>query len=218
MDSLGYFATRRDKSVVWDTEDPGTARAGVSYRVFGSVSLASGNPVGDPTRWAAAIERWREEARRHGWSLAVMGAGRDGAAAFAAEGLTAYELGDEAIVDLAEFSLSGPGMKAVRQSVSRLQRRGYTTKVIRHSTLSDADFAALGEAAGHWRGDGGDERGFSMALGRLQDPLDGDCVMVQAHDEEGNLRGFLSFVPWGRNGLSLDLMRRDPRRATDLSS
>ena len=216
LDSLGYFATRRDKSVVWDTEDPGTARAGVSYRVFGSVSLASGNPVGDPTRWAAAIERWREEARLHGWSLAVMGAGREGAAAFAAEGLTAYELGDEAIVDLTEFSLSGPGMKAVRQSVSRLQRHGYTTKVIRHSTLSDADFAALGDAAGHWRGDGGDERGFSMALGRLQDPLDGDCLMVQAHDEEGNLRGFLSFVPWGRNGVSLDLMRRDPSAGNGL--
>ena len=31
-DSLGYFATRRDKSVVWDTGDPATARAGVSYR------------------------------------------------------------------------------------------------------------------------------------------------------------------------------------------
>ena len=49
-----------------------------------------------------------------------------------------------------------------------------------------------------------------MALGRLEDPLDGDCVLVQAHDGDGQLRGFLSFVPWGRNGLSLDLMRRDP--------
>ena len=65
-------------------------------------------------------------------------------------------------------------------------------------------------AAAQWRGDGGDERGFSMALGRLEDPLDGDCVLVEARDAEGALRGFLSFVPWGRNGLSLDLMRRDP--------
>ena len=31
-----------------------------------------------------------------------------------------------------------------------------------------------------------------------------------ARDADGALRGFLSFVPWGRNGLSLDLMRRDP--------
>ncbi len=209
-DSLGYFATRRDKSIVWDSGDPGTARAGVSYRAIGSVSLASGNPVGDPEHWSAAITRWRGEARSSGLSLAVMGAGEEGAAAFAEAGLTAYEIGDEAVIDLRTFSLNGPGMKAVRQSVSRLQRRGYTTHVLRHASLSADEYAALGAAAGSWRGDGGDERGFSMALGRLEDPLDGDCVLVRAQDAEGNLRGFLSFVPWGRTGLSLDLMRRDP--------
>ncbi|MCO8269114.1 bifunctional lysylphosphatidylglycerol synthetase/lysine--tRNA ligase LysX [Actinoplanes sp. TRM 88003] len=205
-DSLGYFATRRDKAVVWDS----TGTAGVSYRVVGSVALASGNPVGDPARWAAAIESWRAMARSGGWSLAVMGAGRQGATAYAEAGLSAYEIGDEAIVDLRAFSLSGPGMKAVRQPVARLLRRGYTTVVSRHGALTAADFAALTEDAARWRGDGGDERGFSMALGRLGDPLDDDCVMVQALDGDGRLRGFLSFVPWGRNGLSLDLMRRDP--------
>ncbi|MFG1813490.1 bifunctional lysylphosphatidylglycerol synthetase/lysine--tRNA ligase LysX [Kribbella sp. NPDC049174] len=209
-DSLGYFATRRDKSIIWDSDDPGRARAGVSYRAIGSVSLASGNPVGDVEHWPAAIERWREDARANGLSLAVMGAGELGAAAFAEAGLTAYEIGDEAILDLRTFSLNGPGMKAVRQSVARLQRRGYTTDVIRHASLSADEFAALGVAAGSWRGDGGDERGFSMALGRLEDPLDGQCVLVRAYDGDGQLRGFLSFVPWGRTGLSLDLMRRDP--------
>jgi lysyl-tRNA synthetase class 2 len=55
-----------------------------------------------------------------------------------------------------------------------------------------------------------------MALGRLGDPLDGDCLLVSARDEEGRLRGFLSFVPWGRTGVSLDLMRRDPTAANGL--
>ncbi|MFI7063849.1 bifunctional lysylphosphatidylglycerol synthetase/lysine--tRNA ligase LysX [Kribbella sp. NPDC050124] len=209
-DSLGYFATRRDKSIIWDSGDPASARAGVSYRAIGSVSLASGNPVGDVEHWPAAIERWREDARQNGLSLAVMGAGELGAAAFAEAGLTAYEIGDEAILDLRTFSLNGPGMKAVRQSVARLQRRGYTTDVIRHASLTADEFAALGVAAASWRGDGGDERGFSMALGRLEDPLDGQCVLVRAYDGDGQLRAFLSFVPWGRTGLSLDLMRRDP--------
>ena len=127
-DSLGYFATRRDKSVVWDSGEPATARSGVSYRVIGSVSLASGDPVGEPEFWPEAIARWREEARGNGWSLAVMGAGHDGATAYAEAGLTLLDIGDEAIVDMGEFSLNGPGMKAVRQSVSRLQRRGYTTR------------------------------------------------------------------------------------------
>jgi lysyl-tRNA synthetase class 2 len=209
-DSLGYFATRRDKAVVWDTGDPAGARAGISYRVFGSVSLASGNPLGDPQHWPAAIEAWRVLARANGWSLAVMGAGENGAEAFADAGLVAFEIGDEAIIDMRTFSLNGPGMKPVRQAAHRLQRRGYTTRVTRHSALTPDQFAELESSAASWRGDGGDERGFSMALGRLGDPLDGDCVLVEARDAEGTLRGFLSFVPWGRNGLSLDLMRRDP--------
>ena len=80
---------------------------------------------------------------------------------------------------MGEFSLNGPGMKAVRQSVSRLQRRGYTTRGgpprdPRPTTTSPSSATA----AGQWRGDGGDERGFSMALGRLGDPLDGECVLV----------------------------------------
>ncbi|MBC9226653.1 bifunctional lysylphosphatidylglycerol synthetase/lysine--tRNA ligase LysX [Aeromicrobium sp. 636] len=215
-DSLGYFATRRDKAVVWDTGDPATARAGVSFRAVGSVSLASGNPVGDPERWAEAIDAWRTWSRGEGLSLAVMGAGRRGAEAYADAGLTMLDIGDEAVVDMAEFSLNAPGMKDVRRSVHRLQRRGYTAEVLRHSALDQEDFAALADAAEHWRGDGGDERGFSMALGRLGDPLDGDCVLVRACDETGRLRGFLSFVPWGRTGLSLDLMRRDPAAANGL--
>ncbi|HET7823456.1 MAG TPA: phosphatidylglycerol lysyltransferase domain-containing protein, partial [Ornithinibacter sp.] len=210
LDSLGYFATRRDKAIVWDTDDPARARAGVSYRVVRGVSLASGNPVGDPEHWPAAIEAWRRDARANGWSLAVMAAGSEGARAFEESGLTVFEIGDEAILDLGSFSLNAPGLKPVRQAVSRLHRRGYEVQVRRHDTLTPDDLDQLAASASSWRGDGGDERGFSMALGRLGDPLDGDCVLVEARDGTGALRGFISLVPWGRNGLSLDLMRRDP--------
>lgn len=47
-----------------------------------------------------------------------------------------------------------------------------------------------------------------MALGRVGDPADSECVVVTA-ERDGRLRAFLHFVPWGRDGLSLDLMRRD---------
>ena len=210
VDSLGYFATRRDKSVIWDTESVDDALAGVSYRVVGSVALASGNPVGDPERWPMAIERFRAHTRANGWSMAVMAAGEEGAAAYQRAGLDTFQIGDEAILDLTDFSLEGKSMKDVRQAVSRIERRGYTVRAVRHNTLTSADFEALEAAASLWRGDGGEERGFSMALGRLGDPLDGDCVLVAAYDGDDRVRGFLSFVPWGRNGLSLDLMRRDP--------
>jgi lysyl-tRNA synthetase class 2 len=47
-----------------------------------------------------------------------------------------------------------------------------------------------------------------MALGRLGGRDDDDCVLVTA-EENGVLRAVLQFVPWGHDGLSLDLMRRD---------
>jgi lysyl-tRNA synthetase class 2 len=209
-DSLGYFATRRDKSVVWDAPDAADARAGVSFRAVGSVALASGNPVGDPARWPEAIAAWRRHARAAGLSVAVIGADEAGATAHAQAGLAMLEMGDEAVVDVATFSLDAPGMKPVRRSVTSLRRRGYTVTVVRHARLTPDDLDELTDAAARWRGDGGEERGFSMALGRFGDPLDGDCLLVRAADADGRLRGFLSLVPWGRTGLSLDLMRRDP--------
>ncbi|GAA1966022.1 phosphatidylglycerol lysyltransferase domain-containing protein [Kitasatospora viridis] len=203
-DSLGYFATRRDKAVIFSP----TGKAAVTYRVVGGVSLASGDPIGDPEAWPGAIELWLAEAREHAWAPAVTGASEEAGVIYARHGLDALELGDEAIVELDEFSLEGRAMRVVRQAYNRVKRAGYTVRIRRHEDIPEAEMFALLDAADHWR-DGQTERGFSMALGRLGDVADGRCVMLECHDGEGRLRALLSFVPWGEKGLSLDLMRRD---------
>ncbi|WP_327702436.1 phosphatidylglycerol lysyltransferase domain-containing protein [Streptomyces decoyicus] len=208
-DSLGYFALRRDKSVLFSP----SGKAAVTYRVVGGVSLASGDPLGDPEAWPGAIEVWLAEAREHGWAPAVMGASEEGGTIYARHGLDALELGDEAIVDTAEFTLDGRAMRTVRQAYNRIKRAGYTVTIRRHEDIPAAEMDRLLELADDWR-DGETERGFSMALGRLGDPGDGRCVMLECRDggtdgAEGELRALLSFVPWGEKGLSLDLMRRD---------
>ncbi|MFD9126703.1 phosphatidylglycerol lysyltransferase domain-containing protein [Kitasatospora sp. NPDC059571] len=203
-DSLGYFALRRDKAAIFSP----SGKAAVAYRVLGGVSLASGDPIGDPEAWPGAIEAWLEEAREHAWVPAVMGASEEAGVIYARHGLDALELGDEAIVEIDEFSLDGRAMRVVRQAYNRVKRAGYTVRIRRHEDIPDCEMAELLDKADHWR-DGQTERGFSMALGRLGDPDDGRCVMLECHDGEGDLRALLSFVPWGSDGLSLDLMRRD---------
>ncbi len=202
-DSLGYFATRHDKSVVFNAD----RSAAVTYRVLANVSLASADPIGHVANWPGAIEAWLAEARSFGWFPAVLSASEEGARAYIAAGLKALPIGDEAIIDTDTFTLEGPTMQPVRRAVRRVQRAGYTITVHRHSDLTAAQLAEIDTVAEQWRGDD-TERGFSMALGRLGDPVDGDCVAVLAHDQDGRLRGVLSMVPWGRRGLSLDLMRR----------
>jgi lysyl-tRNA synthetase class 2 len=203
-DSLGYFALRRDKSVVFSP----SGKAAVAYRVVGGVALAAGDPIGDVEAWPGAIDAWLVTARDHAWIPAVMGASEEGGTVYARHGLDALELGDEAIVETAEFSLDGRAMRGVRQAYNRVRRAGYTTRIRRHRDIPAGEMAALVDAADRWR-DGQTERGFSMALGRLGDPADGACVMIECHDADGVLRALLSFVPWGDDGLSLDLMRRD---------
>ncbi|WP_405446877.1 phosphatidylglycerol lysyltransferase domain-containing protein [Streptomyces achromogenes] len=203
-DSLGYFALRREKSVVWSP----TGKAAVAYRVVGGVSLASGDPLGDPEAWPGAIVPWLAEARAHGWIPAVMGAGEEAGTVYARHGLDALELGDEAVVEVAEFTLEGRAMRTVRQAYNRVRRAGYRVRIRRHEDIPADEMAYLVRRADDWR-DGATERGFSMALGRLGDPRDGRCVMLECVDAEGRLRALLSFVPWGPHGLSLDLMRRE---------
>ncbi|MCC9307999.1 phosphatidylglycerol lysyltransferase domain-containing protein [Kitasatospora sp. RB6PN24] len=203
-DSLGYFATRRDKAVIFSP----SGKAAVTYRVVGGVSLASGDPIGDPEAWPSAIELWLAEAREHAWAPAVTGASEEAGVIYARHGLDALELGDEAIVELDDFSMEGRAMRVVRQAYNRVKRAGYMVRIRRHEDIPEQEMAALLDRADHWR-DGQTERGFSMALGRLGDPADGRCVMLECHDGDGELRALLSFVPWGEKGLSLDLMRRD---------
>lgn len=202
-DSLSYFALRRDRSVVFSPTD----KAAVSYRVVGAVSLAAGDPLGDPEAWPGAIRTWLSEARGYGWTPAVVGASERAAGAYAREGLDALELGDEAVVDATTFTTVGRPMRAVRQAVARTQRAGYEARIDRVRGLATEVLEGVREAADSWR-DGAVERGYSMALGRLGDPADGECVLVRAVDGDGVLRGLLYFVPWGRHGLSLDVMRR----------
>src|SRR5487761_1659513 len=203
-DSLGYFALRNDKNVVWSP----TGKSCICYRVVSGVMLASGDPLGDPEAWPGAINAFLDEAAVHAWVPAVMGCSELGAEIWCREGcMTALELGDEAIVDVADFSLSGRQMRNVRQMVSRVARQGYVAQIRRLADIPRTEIDGIIRQADSWRGSP-TERGFSMALGRVGGPGDDDCVVATA-TENGVLRALLHFVPWGSDGLSLDLMRRD---------
>jgi lysyl-tRNA synthetase class 2 len=205
-DSLAYFATHRDKSVIWSP----SGKAAITYRVVSGVMLASGDPIGDPEAWPGAIKVYVEEADRHAWAVAVVGCSEMGGEVWCREAdLDALELGDEAICYSDKFSLEGRAMRNVRQMVNRVERQGYECQVRRLKDIprSEVDLIKTGIEA--WRGSS--ERGsFSMALGpdRFGDPADGECVVATA-TKDREVRALINFVPWGPDGMSLDLMVRD---------
>jgi len=202
-DSLAYFALRDDKDVIWAKN----GKAAIAYSVINGTMIASGDPLGDPECWPAAIEEFIHEAERHAWIPSVYGCTEKAGEIWRRETeCDALEIGDEAIVLVKDFNIDTPQLKSVRQMANKARKEGYETQTKKISELSSDERMALATHAQEWRR-GGDERGFSMALGRFCDLQDPDAVVSWAI-AGGAYKGLLQFVPWGADGLSLDLMRR----------
>ncbi|CAB4959654.1 unannotated protein [freshwater metagenome] len=204
-DTLDPFALRHDKRYVFS----GDHRAAVAYRYINGVGLAAGDPVGDEASAGDAIRRFIARCDAHGWRPAAIAVRGDRLDYWIEEGMRTQYLGDEAVINVAEFKLDGRPMRPVRQAVSRTRRHGITTEIHLEGGLDPTLRRALrGISAKHL--DGNPERGFSMALDGLLSGRDADCVIVVARDPSGEPFAFQRYVPCrdGR-GLSLDAMRRD---------
>ncbi|HET9154799.1 MAG TPA: phosphatidylglycerol lysyltransferase domain-containing protein [Solirubrobacterales bacterium] len=204
-DTLSFFKLRTDKHHFFDR----SRQAFVGYRIETGVLLVSGDPVGPAEAVPGLLRDLCGFAEARGLAIGVVGASEEFAELAAGAGLGSFYIGDEAIVELAGFSLEGRAVRKLRQAVNRVRKAGYTVALKSMGELSEAGLRELEEVSERWRGDE-PERGFSMAIDSLRgDHLDESLVVV-ARDPEGAVRGFLHFAPcYGRPAASLGLMRRD---------
>lgn len=201
-DSLSYFALRTDKE--WF----GHRDTLVAYRVHNGIALVSPDPVGPVSQRSDAWAAFREFADEHGWPVAVMGAGGDWLPVYGASGMHDLYIGDEAVVDVARFSLDGKQNKSLRQSVSRVRKAGYRVEMFDPSKLApELQEQLRGLMTESRKGDV--ERGFSMTLGRAFESEDRGLLLAVAFDGNDQPAAFCQYVPARAiSGWSLDLMRR----------
>ena len=204
-DTLSFFKLRRDAHQLFG---PG-GRSMLAYRVEAGVMLLSADPVGPAAELPGLLRHAAAEAEEHGLRLGVVGARAAMLPLYRDAGLRAFYLGDEAILDVASFSLEGRAIRKVRQSVARLERLGYTAELRPLGELDGVGLAELDALSTRWRG-GAPERGFSMATDLLGGDHQADSLVLVGRDADGAARGFLHLVPcFGRPAASLGMMRRD---------
>jgi len=205
-DSVGYFALREDKSVIWSN----TRKAAITYRVVAGCALASGDPIGNPDAWPQAMAAFMDLCAKNGWTPVAVGCSEEAGEIWVREtDMTALEIGDEAVVHVDEYDPDNPRYRNVRQSVRRILKQNYTTEIFRTSEMTKEMRLLLTEDSKRWRG-AATERGFMMGLGRIADDDEPDLLIVTAK-KDGQVMALLQYVPWGSKGLSLDLMRRSPQ-------
>ena len=204
QDSLGYFATRRDKSVIWSDNK----KAGIAYRIQNGVMLASGDPFGEYSLWGETIEKFLAYSSLHAWTPAVMGASDRGGEVWVEKAnMLAVDIGDEAIINVSDFTLEGRPMGNVRNMVNRVKKAGYSTYSSRFGDLTPQVQEQLRGLTKKWRY-GVAERGFSMSMDHFGEKIDNDAFITVA-EINGEAKGILYFVPWGKTKISLDRMQRE---------
>ena len=205
-DTLAPFVLRRDKRYAFSPD----RRAAIAFRYLQGVGLAAGDPIGDPASFGAAIDEFLALCRQMGWKLAIVGAHETVLPLYAERGLRSIYIGDEAVIDVASFSLEGRKIRNVRQSVNHARRAGITTEMYREGDLDVRLRRQLLRVAAAQRKDH-PEYGFSMALGEQFSGRHPECFVIVARDALGEPVGFQRYVPCRRGkAFSLDSMRRAP--------
>jgi lysylphosphatidylglycerol synthetase-like protein (DUF2156 family) len=201
--TLDYFALRTDKQWFFHRDSL------VAYAIYTGICLVSPDPIGPSAEQEQVWEAFRRFADNRGWVVTVMGASEHWLPIYRATGMHDIYIGDEAVVDVREFSLAGGNMKGLRQAHNRIAKYGYTASFHDPAHL-DRDTAQqlAGLMAQGRRGEF--ERGFSMVLGRIFDPRDEGLILCMVTGPDGDPAAMCQFVPArGIGGYSLDLMRRD---------
>ena len=210
-DPLAPFVLHSQKS--YYVNELGTAAVG--YRTRFGIAVVGGDPVGYPADFALLIDEFTSFCHRHGWRVAVLGAGERCRELWVASdgsrpGLRSVAFGSDVVLDVQTFSLEGRRFRNLRQAVNRTHNAGVSTQVIAESDIDQSLRATLLSVADSAdRGD--NRRGFSMILDRL---LTGELPglwLVIARDSTGQVVGFQRYATanQGRE-VSLDVPCRRP--------
>ena len=196
----------------WDGNSYARTSGGiVAYQRRAGVALALADPMGPPASRAASVDEFIRMAEHAGLVPCFFSADDSTRAAVPAT-WRSLVVADDTIVDLPGLQFTGKQWNSVRSSLNRAGREEMTFRMTR---LTDEPWGVqqqLRAISEMWVGDKGlPEMGFT--LGTLVEAEDPEVRLALAVSPEGNIDGFLSWLPvYGGagtvRGWTLDLMRR----------
>jgi len=177
----------------------------VMYGVQGHTWVALGDPVGPADRLPGLVRQFLERCDDFGGVPVFYEIGPTHMHVYADLGLTFVKLGEEARVDLTQFTLQGGQASKNRQALRRLEKEGATFRVIEAAGVP-AILAELREVSDDWLAEKASaEKGFSLGF---FDEAYLCRFPVAVVERNGRIEAFANL--WlGANGqeMSIDLMR-----------
>lgn len=181
----------------------------IAFAVSSRIALALGDPIGPPDDLPATLAAFGGYCERNDWRPAFYQVLPDHLDAYRGQQFDLLCIGQEAIVDLAAFSLAGRSNKSLRSSVNRLARSGYQA-ILHQPPLDDALLEVLRGVSDAWLTQmHGREKGYSM--GWFEDAYIRHSPVLAIHAPDSTIVAFANLVAeYQRSEVSVDLMRHHP--------
>jgi phosphatidylglycerol lysyltransferase len=191
----------RDKALLFDEARDGFVMYAVKRRTW----VALGDPIGPASRVGELIRLFIERCDDFGGTPVFYEVGRQNLHRYADFGLAFVKLGEEARVDLTQFSLDGPQGARFRQVIRRLAKDGATFRVIPAAEVPGM-MGRLRDVSDDWlQQKTGAEKGFSVGF---FDPSYLERFPVAVVERGSRIVAFANLWPGpGGHELSIDLMR-----------
>lgn len=195
----------------WDGNDwMRTSTGYVAFQERAGVAIALADPIGPEEGRADSIAEFIRAAESAGLSPCLFSVGAPSRQSVPSS-WRALVVADDTIVDLPGLEFTGKRWNSVRSSLNRAGREDMTFRLTRLQDETWAVRAQLRAISDQWVGDKGLPE-MRFTLGTLAEAEDPEVRIALAVDAQGNVDGFLSWLPVygdGRvRGWTLDLMRR----------
>lgn len=178
----------------------------ISYVVQNRVALTLGDPIGLPDDVPSVIAEFQSLCKSNDWLPAFYQVAPSYIDVYKEAGFEMLALGQEAIVDLSQFTLEGSENKTLRNSYTKMVRAGYHYDVIQ-PPFSVRMLRELNTISNEWLS----SRGMSemrFSLGWFDEAYLNTCPILLVRDREGFIEAFANIVTeFQASEVTVDLMR-----------
>jgi phosphatidylglycerol lysyltransferase len=201
--SMDFFKYWPDKSLFFSP----SRQCFIAYRVGNNFAVAFGDPVGPEEEQEGAIRGFAAFCRENDWGVGFHQVQPDLLPVYERLGFRKMKIGDDAIVDLVSFSLSGKDRRDLRNAINRLEAAGVTFARW-EPPIPDDVLAKVRKVSDEWlKLPGRRERQFT--LGSFDPEYVRTTQLVAASDRDGNILAFVNEIPsYAKDEATIDLMRR----------
>nr|WP_035179348.1 bifunctional lysylphosphatidylglycerol flippase/synthetase MprF [Lentilactobacillus farraginis] len=198
-----HLAFLRDKKLYFYQEN-GQDQVFFMFRKTADKILIMGEPVGNREKFAIAIDSFMTEADQQGYKLLFYEINEALTMRLHEIGFDFIKTGEDGLVDVTKFTLSGKRHRGERALINKFNREGYQFELLQ-PPFSSSLMAELKQVSDDWL-DKRPEKGFS--LGFFDEAYLNESPIAVMKNPEGAIVAFANLMPDGNHEVtSIDLMR-----------